>query len=80
MSLQNQPTNHLLFKKRLLEIIIEEYQDDPRVDEPKRQLKIIEDELAFRENRDKKQDENAEHLIVGLRTLEMRGSSNKINK
>jgi hypothetical protein len=75
MSLQDQPIGQLMFKVKLLEAIIDEYKDDPRVGEPMRQLKIIQDEIAFREDRDKKQDKDAEHLIVGLRTLDLRGSS-----
>lgn len=77
MSLQDQSTNILKFKAELLRRIIDEYADDPRVGEPKRQLKIIEDELNFRKDRDenKKQDKDSDNLVVGLRTLKMRGSS-----
>lgn len=77
MSLQDQTTNMLQLKASILRTIIEENKDDPRISEPKRQLKIIEDELEFRKNREKnqKQDKNSDNLVVGLRTLRMRGSS-----
>ena len=75
MSLQNQSTTLLMLKASILSRIIDENSDDPRIEEPKRQLRIIEEEIKFRENRDKDQDKDAEHLIVGLRSLEIKGSS-----
>jgi len=63
----------LRLKATLLKAIIDKNQDDPRVFEPKRQLKIIEDELNFREHENANEDSG--ELVVGLRTLELRGSS-----
>lgn len=50
----------------LLEVIrIAEEENDPRIDEPKRQLKLIEDEIKRREE-DEPQD-----LVVSLETLKL---------
>lgn len=77
MSLQNQETRILKLKASILRRIIDTNRDDPRVGEPIRQLNIIEDELKFRDDRSKnlKQDKDSDNLIVGLRTLEIKGSS-----
>ena len=75
MSLQDQPTALLVLKVSILSHIISENFDDPRVDEPKRQLRIIGEELEFRASRDKDQDKEAENLVVRLKSLEIKGSS-----
>jgi len=62
--LENQSLNKLYFKKELLEQIIRENSGDPRVGEPKRQLRIILDEIKRREQ--------PEDLVVGLDTLKMK--------
>jgi len=67
MSLQEQSLNTLYFKKQLLEQIIEENADDPRVGEPKRQLQIIIDEIKRREESKRPPD-----LVVGLDTLSLK--------
>jgi methyl coenzyme M reductase subunit C-like uncharacterized protein (methanogenesis marker protein 7) len=67
MSLQEQPLGILQVKKQLLEQIIEENADDPRVEEPKRQLQIIEEEIKRREENERPPD-----LVVGLDTLTMK--------
>jgi hypothetical protein len=64
MSLQEESSGVLLFKKTLLEQIIRENADDPRVEEPKRQLAIINEEIQRRE-------ENPPNLTVGLKTLKL---------
>jgi len=75
MSLQDQAINILLVKCELLRSIIKENKDDSRVVRLERQLQIIEEELKFREDRDKDQDKDAEHLIVRLRSLDLNGST-----
>ena len=75
MSLQDQLATLLAVKASILNLIINENSDDPRIDEPKRQLRIIEEELKFRKNRDKDLDKDVENLVVSLRSLEIRGSS-----
>jgi len=62
--LEKQSLNKLHFKKELLEQIIEENADDPRVGEPKRQLRIILEEIKRREQ--------PEDLVVGLDTLKLK--------
>ena len=64
MSLQEDSLNKLNFKKALLEQIIGENADDPRVGEHKRKLKIINDEIKSRE-------EQPPNLTVGLDTLKL---------
>lgn len=62
--LEEQSLNKLHCKKELLEQIIRENPDDPRIGEPKRQLRIILDEIKRREQ--------PEDLVVGLDTLKMK--------
>jgi len=82
MSLNDQPIGQLRFKEKLLEIIIEEFEGDPRLDEPKRQLEIIREAIRFKENENKEQDvekdEDPKNLVVGLKTLDLRSSSSSI--
>ena len=75
MSLKNQSIGILKLKCELLKRIIEENLDDPRVGEPKRQLRIIEEELESRENEHVNEDEEPKGLVVGLKTLELASSS-----
>lgn len=51
MSLENISIKELNLRKSILQTIINENQDDPRVDEPKRQLAIIETEIQSRSNK-----------------------------
>jgi hypothetical protein len=64
MSLQEQSLNTLYFKKQLLEQIIRENKDDDRVEEPERQLRIINEEIMSRER--------SHDLVVGLNTLKLK--------
>jgi len=80
MSLETQTLLELTMKKKVLEMIIEQNSDDPRVGEPKRQLALIEAELEKRKNEDAKPKNNEDedgNLTVGLKTLRMK-SSNKL--
>jgi len=80
MSLETQTLLELMMKKKVLEMIIEQNSDDPRVGEPKRQLALIEAELEKRKNEDAKPKNNEDedgNLTVGLKTLRMK-SSNKL--
>jgi len=80
MSLETQTLLELMMKKKVLEMIIEQNLDDPRVGEPKRQLALIEAELEKRKNEDAKPKNNEDedgNLTVGLKTLRMK-SSNKL--
>lgn len=80
MSLQKQTLLELMMKKQVLEIIIRDNADDPRVGEPKRQLALIEAELEERKNENTKPQNNEDedgNLTVGLSTLRM-NSSNKL--
>jgi hypothetical protein len=73
MSLQDNSMGQLKFKVMILESIIRdaEAKNDPRVDEPKRQLKIINDEISRREN----QSERPPDLVVGLDTLSIKSKT-----
>ena len=81
MSLKTQSLLELAMKKKVLEMIIEQNADDPRVAEPKRQLALIEEELELRKNENVKPKNNEDedgNLTVGLKTLKMK-SSNKLH-
>jgi len=81
MSLKTQSLLELAMKKKVLEMIIEQNADDPRVAEPKRQLALIEEELELRKNENVKPKNNEDedgNLTVGLKTLRMK-SSNKLH-
>lgn len=81
MSLKTQSLLELAMKKKVLEMIIEQNADDPRVAEPKRQLALIEEELELRKNENVKPKNNEDedgNLTVGLNTLKMK-SSNKLH-
>ena len=58
----------LKFSKMLLEWIIRENKNDPRINEPKRQLSIIEEEMTRRAER-------PPDLVVGLDTLKIKGTN-----
>ena len=78
MGLEDKSVLDLMMRKQILEMIIRDSPDDPRVGEPKRQLAIIEEELKTRKENEKPQnyeDENG-NLTVGLKPLKM-VSSNK---
>ena len=80
MSLEKQTLLELAMKKKVLEMIIEQSADDPRVDEPKRQLALIDAELEKRKDEDAKPQNNEDedgNLTVGLKSLRMT-SSNKL--
>jgi hypothetical protein len=64
MSLQESSMKDLKIRRGLLLQIIKENPDDDRIDEPKRQLELIEDEIKSREER-------PEDLTVGLATLKL---------
>ena len=78
MSLKDKSVLDLMMRKQILEMIIRDNPDDPRVGEPKRQLAIIEEELKLRKDvkPQNKEDENG-NLTVGLKALKMT-SSNKL--
>ena len=78
MSLKDKSMLDLMMRKKVLEMIIKDNSDDPRVGEPKRQLAIIEKELESRKDvkPQNKEDENG-NLTVGLKALKMT-SSNKL--
>ena len=78
MSLKDKSVLDLMMRKQILEMIIRDNPDDPRVGEPKRQLAIIEEELKLRKDvkPQNKEDENG-NLTVGLNALKMT-SSNKL--
>jgi len=61
--LEETSLEQLIVRKKILEWIISESEDDPRIDEPKRQLRIINDEIKRREE--------PQDLVVGLNTLKM---------
>jgi hypothetical protein len=77
MSLQKTTTFDLVMRQQILRNIIEKHSDDPRVEEPKRQLALIEEELKSRKNvkPQNKEDEDG-NLTVGLKPLKIT-SSNK---
>lgn len=75
MSLKEVTTQQLRLRKMILERIIRENMSDPRVGEPRRQLAIIDEELELRENIDNTKENEHEGLVVGLSTLELKGSS-----
>jgi hypothetical protein len=76
MSLADDSMKQLKMKKMVLLEIIREVEEeaeekglaveefDPRIDEPKRQLRLIEDEIREREGK-------PEDLVVGLNTLKL---------
>ena len=68
MTLQDVSMKSLKFRKMLLDWIIRENKDDSRIDEPKRQLSIIEKEMARRAER-------PPDLVVGLDTLKIKGTN-----
>ncbi|MHA2029078.1 MAG: hypothetical protein ACW99Q_06795 [Candidatus Kariarchaeaceae archaeon] len=81
MSLQKVTTFDLVMRKQILENLIKQNSDDPRVNSPggpKAQLAIIEEELESRKNvkPQNKEDENG-NLTVGLKSLKIT-SSNKL--
>ena len=59
-------------KDEILQQIIRENPDDPRLGEPKRQLEIIQKEI---ETRNESSNENPDGLVVGLKTLNLMGST-----
>lgn len=67
MSLQDCSMKSLKFKVMLLKWIIRDNKTDPRIGEPKRQLSIIEEEIAQRAER-------PPDLVVGLNTLKIKGN------
>jgi hypothetical protein len=71
MTLQDDSIAKIKFSRMLLEWIIRDYPDDPRIDEPKRQLKIINEEISRREN------EKPQDLVVGLKTLKIKGNTRR---
>lgn len=75
MSLKDQSIEVLKFKASILRRIIDTNSDDPRVGEPIRQLNIIEDELLTRRSIDKEQDKDSDNLVVKLKTLELKSST-----
>ncbi|MHA2086392.1 MAG: hypothetical protein ACXABD_21825 [Candidatus Thorarchaeota archaeon] len=66
MTLENDSFEQLIMKRILLEQIILENKDDPRVREPKRQLIIINAEIERRE-----ETKEPPNLTVGLNTLNL---------
>jgi hypothetical protein len=81
MSLQKVTTFDLVMRKQILENLIKQNSDDPRVNKPggpKEQLAIINAELESRKNAkpQNKEDENG-NLTVGLKSLKIT-SSNKL--
>jgi hypothetical protein len=90
MSLQEVSMKSLRFRKMLAEWIIRDNKDDPRIDEPKRQLKIIEEEIQRRAEEpsdlesnlkpleesipDVEPGERPPDLVVGLETLKIKGT------
>ena len=68
MSLQDSSMKILKVNVMLLKWIIRENKNDPRIDEPKRQLSIIEEEIERRAER-------PPDLVVGLKTLKIKGTN-----
>ena len=68
MTLQDVSMKSLKLRKMLLNWIIRENKDDSRIDEPKRQLSIVEEEIARRAER-------PPDLVVGLNTLKIKGTN-----
>jgi hypothetical protein len=90
MSLQDVSAKSLNWRKMLLKWIIRENKNDPRIDEPKRQLKVIEEEIERRANEPvdvesslkpleetipDKSEERPLDLVVGLKTLKIKGTN-----
>jgi len=73
MSLEQDSLQQLYMKRTILEQIIRENSDDPRVREPKRQLVIINAEIKRREEA----VENPPDLAVGLQTLNLKVKQTK---
>lgn len=73
MSLELDSLEQLYMKRNILEQIIRENADDPRVREPKRQLVIINAEIKRREET----VETPPDLTVGLQTLNLKVKQGK---
>lgn len=73
MSLELDSLQQLYMKRSILEQIIKENADDPRVREPKRQLVIINAEIKRREET----VETPPDLTVGLQTLNLKVKQGK---
>jgi len=67
MGLEVDSLDQLLMKRGILNQIILENADDPRVREPKRQLVIIDAEIKRREETERPPD-----LTVGLKSLNLK--------
>ena len=67
MGLEEDSFEQLLMKRSILEQIIRENPDDPRIREPKRQLVIIEAEIKRRQ-----ENEKPPNLTVGLKSLNLK--------
>ena len=67
MGLEQDSLSQLMMKRGILEQIIRENANDPRVREPKRQLEIINAEIRRRE-----EDKEPKDLTVGLQTLSLK--------
>lgn len=68
MGLEQDSLEQLLMKRGILNQIILENENDPRVREPKRQLAVIEAEIKRRQE----QSEDPPDLTVGLQTLNLK--------
>ena len=67
-NLENDSLMALKLKKALLEKIIQDSLNDPRVEEPKRQLDIINKEIDRRKEADSSKPED---IVIGLDVLNM---------
>ena len=67
MGLEEDSFEQLLMKRSILEQIIRENPDDPRIREPKRQLVVIEAEIKRRQ-----ENEKPPNLTVGLKSLNLK--------
>ena len=72
MGLEQDSLEQLYMKRGILEQIIRENADDPRVREPKRQLTIINAEIKRREKTERPPD-----LTVGLKSLNLKVDAKK---
>jgi hypothetical protein len=72
MGLELDSLEQLYMKRGILENIIREESDDPRVREPKRQLIIINAEIKRREKTERPPD-----LTVGLKSLNLKVDAKK---
>lgn len=78
--LQSTNMAQLIVRRWVLQTIIEQNADDPRIEEPKRQLAIIEAEISRRENEnpnDNVKPEDDEGLVVGLKTLNLKVNNDR---